>query len=60
VSLSEYLALFTAATFVIIMVLGFVLGLCFSNSNTMYLLVLHFRSLNIIIGIYFNIILLPL
>jgi hypothetical protein len=41
------------------MVLGLVLRLCLSNSNTMYLLVLHFRSLNIIIGIYINIILLP-
>ena len=59
VSLSECLTLVTAVTFVIIMVLGLRLALCLSNSNTIFFSILHFRSLNIIIGIYFNIILFP-
>ena len=49
------LLLVTAITFVNIMVLGFGLGLCASNGHTVFLLMLHFRSLNIRIN--FNIIL---
>ena len=59
VSLSECLTLVTAVTFVIFMVWGLRLALCLSNSNTIFFSILHYRSLNIIIGIYFNIILFP-
>jgi hypothetical protein len=56
-SRSECLALVTAVKFVNIMVLDFGLWLYLSYSNTIFLLILHFKFLIIIIGIDFNIIL---
>ena len=53
VSCSECL-LVTAITFIDIMVFGLGLGLCLSNSQTLFLLVPHFRSLKLRID--FNII----
>ena len=47
-SRSECLKLVTAVTFINIMVSGLVFGLCIPHSNTIFLLILHCRSLNII------------
>jgi len=47
VSCSECLALVTAITFISIMMVGFGMGLCLSNSHTIFLLIPHFRFLNI-------------
>jgi len=41
------------------MVLGFGLCLCLSKSNATFLLILHFRSINVFIGIDIYVILLP-
>ena len=52
-SCSECLSLVTAVTFINIMVFGLGLVLCFSNSNLIFLLIPHFRKLNLIIDFYF-------
>ena len=51
-SCSECLPLVTAITFINIMVFGPGLGLCLSNSHTIFLLIPHFRTLNITIDCY--------
>ena len=56
-SCSEWPLLGTAITFVKNMVLNLGMCLCLSNSHTLFLLKMHFRSLNIRIGMEFNIIL---
>ena len=51
-SYSECLPLVTAITLTNIMVFGLGVGLCLSNSHTIFLFIPHFRSLNITIGFY--------
>jgi hypothetical protein len=52
VSCSECLPLVTTITFINIMVFIIELGLCISNSHTLFLLIPHFRSLNKTIDFY--------
>ena len=52
VSCSECLLMVTDIIFINIMVFGLGLGLCLSNTHTIFLLIPHFRSLNITIDFY--------
>ena len=52
VSCLECLPLLTAITFINIMVFDLGLGLCLSNSHTVFLLIPHFKFLNITIDCY--------